>query len=276
MLAGELDTAMIERVTGAKGTWNEKEKVFKVSLPRTDLAVGVAGVKVTPAMGLTCWAAFQETPGGTMVMGDLVLREDQVNPVMDAALQNDLEVTALHNHFLGEIPRVMFMHIAGMGEAGRLAAGVGKAFDRIRDKAPEGRKAPGGGEIDPAQTTLDPKKIERILGTGGDLRDGVYKVVIAKPTQMHGTQVGAAMGVNTWAAFAGSDARAVVDGDFAMREAELQGVLKALRGAGIDIVAIHNHMTGEDPRILFLHYWGIGTTEALARGLRSALDTQKP
>jgi hypothetical protein len=276
MAAGELDTAMIERATGAKGTWNEKEKVFKVSLPRTDLAIGVAGVRMTPAMGLTCWAAFQDTPAGTMVMGDLVLREDQVNPVMDAALQNGLEVTALHNHFLGENPRVMFLHIAGMGDAAQLAVGVGKAFDRIREKASEGRRAPLGTEIDPAQTTLDPKKIETILGAGGDLRDGVYKVVIAKPTKMHGTQVGAAMGVNTWAAFAGSDARAVVDGDFAMREGELQGVLKALRGAGIDIVAIHNHMTGEDPRIVFLHYWGIGPTEALAKGLRAALDTQKP
>jgi hypothetical protein len=272
---GELDTAMIERATGAKGTWNDKERVFKVSLLRTDLAVRVGGVKVTSPMGLTSWAAFQDTPAGTIVMGDLVLREDQVNPVLDAALQNGLEVTALHNHFLGESPRIMFMHIAGMGDSAKLAAGVGKALDRVREKAVEDRRNVLG-EIDPARTTLDPKRIEAILGARGDLKDGVYKVVIAKPTHMHGTEMGAAMGVNTWAAFAGTDARAVVDGDFAMREPELQGVLKALRGAGIDIVAIHSHMTGEDPRIVFLHYWSIGTTEGLAKGLRAALDTQMP
>ena len=129
-------------------------------------------------------------------------------------------------------------------------------------------------DIDPARTTLDPKKIEAILGAPGDFKDGVLKVVIAKPARMHGSAVGAAMGVNTWAAFAGSDAKAVVDGDFAMLESELQGVLKALRRANIEVVAIHSHMTGEEPRVLFLHYWGIGTTEALARGLRAALDTQ--
>ncbi len=269
----ELDTAMIERVTGVKGTWNEKERVFRIAAPRGDLSVSSGGVRLTPPMGLTSWAAFQKVSGGAMVMGDLVLREDQVNPVMDAALQNALEVTALHNHFLGESPRIMFMHIAGMGDPSTLAAGVGKTFQRLRETAKEPIAAERT-DIDPARTTLDPKKIEAILGTGGEFKDGVLKVVIGKPTRMHGAVVGAAMGVNTWAAFAGSDAKAVVDGDFAMLESELQPVLKALRRAGIDVVAIHNHMTGEDPRILFLHYWGIGTTEALARGLRAALDTQ--
>ncbi len=270
----QLDRAMIERVTGVRGSWNEKEEVFRIAVPRTDLAVASRGVRLTPPMGLTSWAAFQSVSAGTMVMGDLVLREDQVAPVMDAALQNGLEVTALHNHFLGESPRIMYMHIAGMGEAVKIAAGVGKTFQRIQETAkepiPDERT-----DIDPARTTLDPKKIETILGTGGDLKDGVFRVVIGKPTRMHGVLVGAAMGVNTWAAFAGSDSKAVVDGDFAMLESELQGVLKALRRAGIDVVAIHNHMTAEDPRVLFLHYWGIGTTEALAKGLRAALGTQE-
>src|SRR5262249_2145289 len=130
-------------------------------------------------------------------------------------------------------------------------------------------------DIDPAKTSLAPEKIEAILGVKGDLKDGVYKVVIGRTAQMHGTQVGNTMGVNTWAAFAGSDEKAVVDGDFAMLEPELQGVLKALRGAGINVVAIHQHMTGEAPRIMFLHYWGIGATPALAQGLKAALDTQQ-
>jgi hypothetical protein len=268
-----LDTKTIERASGLKGAWNDKERVFRVAVPRTDLSVVSGGVRLTPPMGLTSWAAFQGVPAGAMVMGDLVLREDQVPSVMDAALDNGLDVTALHNHFFGESPRIMFMHIAGMGDTEKLAAALGKTFERIRatETAPAARRP---SDIDPARTTLDPKRVENVLGTAGDFKDGVLRVVIAKPTRMHGAAVGAAMGVNTWAAFAGSDTQAVVDGDFAMLESELQGVLKALRGAGIEIVAIHNHMTGEEPRILFLHYWGVGTTAALAKGIRAALDTQ--
>ena len=206
-------------------------------------------------------------------MGDLVLREDQVTAVMDAALDSGLEVTALHNHFLAESPRILFMHIAGMGETDKLAAAVGTTFRRIAESAKTPVARPSA-DIDPARTTLDPKRVESILGMPGDFKDGVLRFVVSKPARMHGTAVGAAMGVNTWAAFAGSDTQAVVDGDFAMLESELQGVLKALRRAGIEIVAIHSHMTGEDPRILFLHYWGVGPTEVLAKGLRSALDTQ--
>ena len=273
LCGGPLDTQAIERATGVKGTWNEKEKVFKVSLPRVDLPVTVGGVRVTPALGLTCWAAFEETLGGTMVMGDLVLGAGQVDAVMDAALRSGLEVTALHNHFIGEEPRVLFMHIGGMGSAATLASGVGAVFDEIRKPA---ANSSASARIDPATTSLDPAKIQAILGVPGDLKDGVYKVVIGSTTKMHGGSIGAAMGVNTWAAFAGSDSAAVVDGDFAMRESELQGVLKALRAAGISIVAIHNHMTGEEPRVLFLHYWGIGSTESLSRGLKAALETQHP
>jgi len=129
-------------------------------------------------------------------------------------------------------------------------------------------------EVDPASSTLDPKRIDAVIGTSGELKNGVYKVTIGRETKMHGGVMTSTMGVNTWAAFAGSDDKAVVDGDFAMQESELQAVLKALRSAGIDIVAIHQHMTGEQPRILFLHFWGIGATESLAKGIKAALDTQ--
>jgi hypothetical protein len=266
-----LDTAQIEQLTGAKGQLDEKEGVFKVSVPRTDLQLTAGGVKVPPAMGLTSWAAFQGDPGHAMVMGDLVLAEDQVNPVMSAALDNGLEVTALHNHFFWESPRVMFMHIEGMGDEKRLAGAVGKVFAKIKDTAGGKGETPTA-EIDPEHTALDPARIEAVLGAKGKLDHGVYKVTIGRVTRMHGGEVGNAMGVNSWAAFAGADDKAVVDGDFAMLESELQPVLKALRGAGIDIVAIHQHMTGEQPRVMFLHYWGIGSTQELARGLRSALD----
>jgi hypothetical protein len=266
-----LDTARIEQLTGAKGKLDEKEGAFKVSVPRTDLAVTAAGVRLTPPLGLTSWASFERSGAGAMVMGDLVLLEDQVNPVMSAALDNGLEVTALHNHFFWDTPKVMFMHIGGTGGEAALATAVGKVFARIKETSGGQGETPKA-DIDPAKTTLDPAKIESVLGRKGELANGVYKLVVGRSARMHGHAVGATMGVNTWAAFAGSDDAAVVDGDFAMREAELQGVLKALRAAGIAIVAIHQHMTDEQPRILFLHYWGVGRTSDLAKGLRAALD----
>jgi len=266
-----LHTARIEELTGAKGKLDEKEGVFKVSAPRSDLSVTVAGVHLTPPMGLTSWAAFKQVGRHTTVMGDLVLLEDQVNPVMSAALDNGLEVTALHNHFFWDTPKVMFMHIGGVGDESTLASAVGKVFAKIRDTSGGKGESPHT-DLDPAKPSLDPAKIEAILHEKGELNAGVYKVGVGRATQVHSADMGNAMGVNTWAAFVGSDDQAVVDGDFAMLESEVQGVLKALRGAGINIVAIHQHMTGETPRIIFLHYWGVGPTELLARGLRTALD----
>jgi hypothetical protein len=205
----------------------------------------------------------------TMVMGDTVVTEGQVNAVMSAALDNSLAVTALHNHFLWESPRVMFMHIAGTGDQSTLASAVGKVFAKIKETSGETHEPTTS--VDPAKTTLDPKVIEGVLGRKGDLSNGVYKITIGRTTKMHGHTVGNTMGVNTWMAFAGSDDQAIVDGDFAMLESELQGVLKAMRGAGINIVTIHNHMTDEQPRIMFLHYWGVGSTTDLAKGLKAAL-----
>jgi hypothetical protein len=275
--AGEshLDTAAIERLTGVKGELSEKEGVFKVSVPRTDLDINIAGVKMTPPLGLTSWAAFQKAGEHVMVIGDMVLLEDQVNPVLSVALENGLEVTALHNHFFWDAPKVMFMHIGGMGEEASLAGAVGKVFAKIKETSGGKGEVPQA-EISPAQTSLDLKVIEDALGVKGQMANGVYKVTIGRTTTMHGHEVGNAMGVNTWAAFAGSDAKAVVDGDFVMFEREVQPILKALRGAGINIVAIHSHMIEESPRTVFLHYWGVGPTRELAAGLKAALDTQRP
>jgi hypothetical protein len=268
-----LDTAKIEQLTGAKGELNTQEGVFKVSAPRSDLAVTVAGVKMTPPLGLTSWAAFQPMGTQTMVMGDLVLLEDQVNPVMSVALTNGIEVTALHNHFFWDSPKVMFMHIGGMGSTEALAGAVGKVLATIKETS-GGKGSVPHAELEPAKTSLDPKAIEEILGVKGQMANGVYKVTIGRTTKMHDHEVGNTMGVNTWAAFVGSDDTAAVDGDFAMLESELQPVLKALRGAGINIVAIHHHMAMESPRVLFLHYWGVGPTRTLATGLKAALATQ--
>ena len=270
LAAQGLDTALIERLTGAKGTLDAATGVFKVSVPRTDVDVRVGGVRLQPRLGLSSWAAFQKSGDGAMVMGDMVLLEPQVNAVMSAALDNGLAVTALHNHFFGDAPKVMFMHVGGMGDEKALAAAVGKVFHAITEKPPAAPRV----EIDPAHTSLDAAKVEAALGAKGENKDGVLRFTFGKTARMHGETVGAAMGVNTWAAFAGSDSQAVVDGDFAMEERELQAVLKALRKGGIDVVAIHNHMTGEEPRIVFLHYWGLGPAGRLAQALRSALDAQ--
>jgi hypothetical protein len=165
----------------------------------------------------------------------------------------------------------MFMHIGGTGDQTAIATAVGKVFAKITETAGGKGEQPPKMDIDPAKTSLDPKKIDAVLGASGDLKDGVYKLTFGRTTKMDGDEVGNAMGVNTWAAFVGSDDQAVVDGDFAMLESELQDVLKALRGAGIDVVAIHQHMSGDNPRILFLHYWGVGKTVDLANGLKAAL-----
>ena len=265
-----MDTGAIERFTGAKGALDEKEGVFKVSVPRKDLSVIVAGVKMSPPMGLTSWAAFKRVGKDEMVMGDLVMTEDQVSPVMSAALDNGLEVTALHNHFIWDSPRIMFMHIGGMGQEQELATAVGKVFAVIQQTAGKSQRV--SADIDPAHSSLDPAKLDSALALKGQYKDGVYKFVVGRTTRMHDVTIGNQMGVNTWGTFAGSDDTAVVDGDFAMHESELQNVLKTLRKAGINVVAIHQHMVGEEPRIMFLHYWGIAPAGDLAKGLRAALD----
>ena len=271
LAAAALNTGSIEQRTGLKGKLDEKDGVFKVSFPRADIAAVAGGVKLTPPMGLTAWAAFKGGGAHTMVMGDMVMTEDQVPSAMDAALDNGLQVTALHNHFAGEQPRVMFMHIGGMGEEGALADAVGKVIAAL--------KQPGSlpqAEIDPAKSTLDPAKLDAAFGGHGDFANGVYKRTWGRSVKEHGMALGNAMGVNTWAAVAGADDKAVIDGDFAVLETELQAVLKTLRRAGILVVAIHSHMAGESPRMLFLHYWGIGPAQKLAEGVKAALEHQHP
>ena len=272
-----IDTAGIESATGLKGSYDKAENVFKVSKPRDDVKISVDRWTLPPFMGLTSWAAFTPAGHSTMMMGDTVLLEDEVNPAMSAALDGGLEVTALHNHFFFDQPKVYFMHIGGMGDARKLASAVKAVYDRI-DQVRSGRKEPAtslpGDVASPSSISAAP--IEQALGAKAESKEGMVKVTIGRPTGMHGAAIGKAMGANTWAAFAGSDDQAVVDGDFAMREDELQSVLKAMRAGGIHIVSIHQHMTGETPRIMFLHYWGKGKAADLAKTIRSALDAQGP
>ena len=269
------DTAPIEKATGMKGTLNQKENVYKVSKPRPNMNASIDGWKIPPFMGMGSWAAF--TPAGSgkaMVMGDNVLFEDEVAATMRAALDNGLEVTALHNHFFYEQPRVFFMHISGMGEPAALGAAVKKVLG-----TPDGIRA---GHATPAtkyavnrvpsESHITGAPLQAILGGKGEANKGMFKVTLGRETKMHGMTMGNAMGVNTWAGFAGTDDQAVVDGDFAVLEDELQPVLKSLTKSGINVVAIHQHMTNEVPRIMFLHYWGQGKAQDLAKAVRSAVN----
>ncbi len=274
----KFDTAKIDDAAGAKGALNEAEGVFKVSYPRTDIKVTVDGTILSPFMGLTSWAAFSsgmEKPA--MVMGDMVLLQDEVNPAMSVALENGLAVTALHNHFFYDEPKVYFMHIGGEGDATEMAAAVKKIQDKIksiRAAAPSAAKGFGGKPL-AEKSSITTAPLEAVLGKG-QAKDGMFKAVIGRKTKMAcGCEVGKEMGVNTWAAFYGADEHAMVDGDFAVYEGELQGVLKSLRKSGINIVAIHSHMETENPKVLFLHYWGVGPAADLAKSVKSALELTK-
>jgi hypothetical protein len=273
-LAADLPTDRIDQITGLTGKWNAEERVFKVSSPRSDIKVSVDGWQMPPFMGLTSWAAF--TPGKekeAMVMGDLVLMQDEVNPVISALLDNGIGVTALHNHFFYDEPKVFFMHIGAEGSPEALAKGVKAALDKVKEiRSADAQPAKTFGKMMPAQNKISAEPIRKALGVAGEGKDGMFKAVIGRKVKMDcGCEAGKEMGVNTWAAFAGSDENAVVDGDFVVLESELQPVLKSLRKSGINVVAIHHHMSGEEPRMLFLHYWGRGPTADLAQAVKAAL-----
>jgi hypothetical protein len=269
-LAADLDTARIDELTALKGKMNEKESVYKVILPRNDVKIVVDGWTMPPFMGLGTWAAFTSTKDGAMVMGDTVLFEDEVNAAMSAALDNDLNVTALHNHFFFDQPKVYFMHIEGEGTVDKLAGAVRKVYDTVKQTRaanPQPKDSFGTKSL-PEKNSINAAPLNEIFGTQGESKDGMVKFTIGRPAKMHGVTLGNSMGVNTWAAFAGSDDNAVVDGDFAVTEDELQPVLKSLRKEKINIVAIHQHMTHEEPRIMFFHYWGRGTAKDLAQAVK--------
>jgi hypothetical protein len=251
--------------------------VVKINWSREDVAVKVDGMPVPPAAGLGSWAAFTPMPGkGAMVMGDTVVFQDEVDAAMDAAFSHGLEVTALHNHFFYDEPRVFFMHIGGEGEPTELAQDVKAVWDAIREVRKAHSKPAAGfpGGV-PQKGSLDSKSISAALGNPLTDKKGVLKMTVDRQGKMHGSAIGGPMGLTTWAAFTGSDALASMDGDFIMTAGEVQPVLHALRKAGIHVVALHNHMTDSDPPFFFLHFWGKGPATGLAKGLRSALDAQK-
>jgi len=267
-----LDTAKIDQITGLKGKLNEKENAYKVTFPRADVKIVVDGWTMPPFMGLGTWAAFTETKDGAMMMGDTVLFEDEVNPAMTAAFDNGLSVTALHNHFFFDKPKVFFMHIEGEGSINQLAEAVKEMYDavkQVRAANPQPKESFGGNSL-PEKNSISGEPLNKIFGTNGEAKDGMVKFTFGRPATMHGVKIDNTMGVNTWAAFAGTDDNALVDGDFAVTEDELQAVLKSLVKQKIYIVAIHQHMTHEQPRMMFFHYWGRGPAKDLATTIKGA------
>jgi hypothetical protein len=270
-----LDADKIGTAAATKAT-TTPDGVVRIGWARTDVAVKVDGMPLKPFAGLGSWAAFTSAPHGAMVMGDTVVFQDEVTPAMDAAFAAGLEVSALHNHFFFDEPKVYFMHIGGQGDPEKLAAGVKGVWDAIK-KVRAAHAEPGtrfAGDI-PKAVTIDSAAIDKILGHKSDTQDGVVKVTIGREGTMHKIKVAGSMGLTTWAAFSGGDKLAAVDGDFIMTAAEVQPVLKALRKRGIHIVALHNHMIGEEPAFYFTHFWGKGSIQELAEGLKEALDAQK-
>ena len=247
-----------------------KDGVLKVNIPRSDLKITVQGVATPTPFGFGGWVAFTKTTdGGEVMMGDLVLLQEEVNPVMSALLDNEIEVTALHNHFFWDDPQVYYMHVHGMGKAASLAARVKPALDLI------GRvKAEATTPLATSGAALDTAKIAQIVGQAGEQSGAVYKITVGRndiAMKDHGAAINARMGLNTWAAFYGTQEDAVVAGDVAMLESEVTPVLKTLRKNGIDVVAIHHHMTEEKPMVIFLHYWGRGRAEKLANAFKATL-----
>ena len=275
-VAAGLNTARIDELTGLKGKMNEKEGVYKVTFPRDDVKVVVNGWPMPPFMGLGTWAAFKGESDKAIVMGDTVLFEDEVNPVMSVALDNGLSVTALHNHFFFDHPKVYFMHIEGEGTTEKLASAVKKVYDTTKAiRGPNAKPAESFSVVGqpslPEKNSINAAPLNEIFAIQGESKDGMVKFTIGRPAKMNDVNIDKDMGVNTWAAFAGTDDNAVVDGDFAVTEDELQPVLRSLLKSKINIVAIHQHMTHEEPRIMFFHYWGRGRAKDLANAVKGGI-----
>jgi hypothetical protein len=267
-----LDTAIIWSITGIKGKANLGE--YKITVPQNDLNIMVDDFKIIPAMGLGTWIAFTPSSTGAMVMGDIIVTETDLRPVQEEIIRQGLTITAIHNHFIRNHPNVMYMHIGGAGATESMAKKAKAILDKVKEVRggdPSGGTASSGN----VANTLNTRLLDSIIGHKAEMSKGVYKYTIGRPDvalREHGVAVTNFLGFNTWAAFQGTPDKAAVAGDFAMLENEVAPVVKALVDNGIEVVALHNHMVHEQPRIFFLHYWGTGNAEKLAKGLRFALD----
>jgi hypothetical protein len=249
----------------------EQNGEYKITIPQNDLNIEVDGFRIIPPMGLGTWIAFTPSWQGAMIMGDLILTETDLKPVQQEVIKQGLNITAIHNHFVRNHPNVMYMHIGGSGSTEEVSKKVKSVLDKISESRGYN---PAAASVPDVPNTIDVKKLDNIIGYKGDMSKGVYKFTIGRPDVMlkeHEVTVSTFLGFNTWAAFQGTPDHAAVAGDFAMLEDEVSPVIKTLIENGIEVVAVHNHMVHEKPKIFFLHYWGVGNAEKLAQALKEAL-----
>ncbi len=269
-LAWAQEMSQIEEIVGIKGTWYADESVYKITIPRRDVKVIVDQRPLSPFMGLSSWVSFKKIDDSFLAMGDLMLFEDEVNPVMKTILAHGFSVTALHNHFFYDHPKVFFMHIMGKGSEQTLGNALKQSLDQIKEIRTKKRTPASSfeGPVVAYKNAITKRIVDEILGVETQEQEGMVKAVFGRTLQMEETKLGKQMGINSWAAFGGTDEKALVDGDLAVLEDELQSVVTSLQGAGIHIVAIHNHMNHENPRMLFVHYWGKGAVKDLAKAVK--------
>ena len=278
---GQMNTASAPKDTG--NDWKQVEDamgrpgqpqpgdVIKFSMPRKDLHITLKGVDIKPPLALGSWAAFKRDGGTAMVMGDLVLTEDEVEPVMKKLQEGGIEETALHNHLMWESPRVMYMHISGHGDAAQMAKAIHQALMLSKTPAPDASPATQ------AATDLgfDQKQLEQILGHTGKVNGGVLQIAVPRSETITDSKmtVPPSMGVATALNFQPTgNGKAAITGDFVLLGNEVNPVLRALRENGIEVTALHSHMLTEDPRLFFMHFWANDDALKLAKGLRAALD----
>ena len=262
------DWKAVESAMGRPGQAQPGD-VMKFAMPRKDLHVTLRGVAIKPALALASWSAFKRTVDGAMVMGDLVLTEDEVQPVMTKLQEGGIQEAAIHNHLIGESPRVMYMHIASHGDALQMAKAIHDAVALTKTPPPD--TAPTA----PGELSFNQKQVEQILGHAGKVNGGVLQVGIPRSESISdsGMNVPPSMGVATALNFQPTEnGKAAITGDFVLLASEVNPVLQTLRQNGIAVTALHSHMLSEEPRLFFMHFWANDDALKLARGLRAALD----
>src|SRR5215813_6238599 len=270
--AADPDWKAVEQALGKSGQLQSGD-VFRIGMPRTDLSVTVKGVPVKPGFALGSYAAFKQVGDHAMIMGDLVLLDQEVQGVMSGLMSNGLEVTAVHNHLNEMSPHVMYMHYSGHGEAVQLATSLREALSASATPLGQSAAAPGAPSTGP---DIDQAQVEAALGRAGRVNSGILQVSVARAEKiMEGTamELLPAMGVNTAINFQPTgDGKAAITGDFVLIDREVVAVAKTLRDNGIQVTALHNHGLDDNPRLFYMHFWANDDAVKLARGLKAALD----
>ena len=267
-----LDTGAFDSLPWAPGNLDRATGTYRLPVPRPDLVVTIDGVRLESRVAAAGWVAFKPIPGGAVLTAELPLLADEVNPVLSAALLHDLGVTSLHPHFTRDDPRLLFLHLAAIGETDTLAAAMGAVLQTLEDVKGQRREIPT--PVDLSGVNFYPAPVDSVLRVRGRMRDGMYEITLPRSAVLEGFDLGES-GIASRVTFAGGSSSAVVSGKLALLEEELQPALKALRAAGIEIASIDDDAMGEEPNYVYVHLWGRGPAPALAQAIRDALDVME-